>query len=486
MQVKKISTFDKIFYGLGSSSDAMHVIGFKVFAFFYYTQILQLPASSVGLAIACAILVDAISDPLVGLFSDKLENKYLGKRHLLMYLAIVPTCLCYYLMFSPPLQMIGTADAWLPGIDYESALFWYLLCVLIMFRVSSTFFTVPHLALGADMSKDYLVRSSIYSYHTFFLWVGSSPILFLMFQFVFPQESGGMRNADGYQTLGFIYSVSMAILMLVSTTFTLRFVTSKTSIVTKVLSLKQRLAESALDYKLLLTNKNYLVLFFAFFCLGATGGIHETLNSHLVTYYWQFTSEQYSYYSIVAGFAYLAMFVLGVKFHALWDKKSILLVGAIGKAILTSAPLILHEMDLMPAIGTDGLFYTVLTFIGMYYFTQSLLILTITSCLGDLADEFQLIHQRERQGMFYASRSFVNKAMTGVGTFVAGIGLSMIAFPLSVDIQPGTIDANILSGFSYLYLIGSSLSLVAFGLLLFYTMNRETHEKIVKQLGMAQ
>ena len=49
---------------------------------FYYNAVLGLEAWLVTLAIGIALVVDAISDPFVGIWSDRVKTKW-GRRHLL-------------------------------------------------------------------------------------------------------------------------------------------------------------------------------------------------------------------------------------------------------------------------------------------------------------------------------------------------------------------------------------------------------------------
>ena len=41
-------------------------------------------------------------------------------------------------------------------------------------RVSMAFFHVPHLAMGGELSRDYVERSRVMSYSSFFGWMGGA------------------------------------------------------------------------------------------------------------------------------------------------------------------------------------------------------------------------------------------------------------------------------------------------------------------------
>jgi GPH family glycoside/pentoside/hexuronide:cation symporter len=52
--------------------------------------------------------------------------------------------------------------------------------------------------------------------------------------------------------------------------------------------------------------------------------------------------------------------------------------------------------------------------------------------ISDLIDENELNTGNREEGMFFAARSFATKASFGIGSFVAGIALDIIAIPKNV------------------------------------------------------
>ena len=60
----------RFFYGFGSIADGGINIIFGVYLLFYFTQVRGLSGTLAGLAIFIALLVDAITDPIMGSISD--------------------------------------------------------------------------------------------------------------------------------------------------------------------------------------------------------------------------------------------------------------------------------------------------------------------------------------------------------------------------------------------------------------------------------
>ena len=70
----------KVFQGFGSISDSHIQFAFNALLMLYYNQLLGISATSVSVVLAVSLVFDAISDPLVGAFSDRLNSRF-GRRH---------------------------------------------------------------------------------------------------------------------------------------------------------------------------------------------------------------------------------------------------------------------------------------------------------------------------------------------------------------------------------------------------------------------
>ena len=71
-----------------------------------------------SLAIVVALLVDAISDPVIGSWSDSLRSRW-GRRHPFMYAGAIPFAISFYLLFAPPAGMTELQTfAWLVVLSF--------------------------------------------------------------------------------------------------------------------------------------------------------------------------------------------------------------------------------------------------------------------------------------------------------------------------------------------------------------------------------
>ena len=112
-------------------------MGWGVLLLFYYQQLVGVDAALVGLAIAIALIVDAISDPVIGAWSDRLHSRW-GRRHPMLFVAALPLDGGFVALFNPPADLT----------DFQG--FCWLLVFGIFTRLAFTFYYIPHLALGAS------------------------------------------------------------------------------------------------------------------------------------------------------------------------------------------------------------------------------------------------------------------------------------------------------------------------------------------------
>ncbi|MEL7103672.1 MAG: MFS transporter, partial [Pseudomonadota bacterium] len=156
---KKLGHLTRMAFGVGGAAGGIKNNGFDYVLLLFYSQILGLPGWWVAGAIWIALIIDAVSDPVVGYWSDNLRSK-LGRRHPFLYAAAIPVAIAYFFVWNPP-----------TGLE-DSSLFAWLLTLTIIVRVGYTLFEVPSLSLAAELSQDYDVRTMLMSYRYFFAWIG--------------------------------------------------------------------------------------------------------------------------------------------------------------------------------------------------------------------------------------------------------------------------------------------------------------------------
>ena len=89
MRDRELTGRTKLAFGVGQVAESIQLNTFDFFLFFYYVQVLHLNPVLAGTATLLALVVDAITDPAVGLLSDNCRSR-LGRRHPFMYASAIP------------------------------------------------------------------------------------------------------------------------------------------------------------------------------------------------------------------------------------------------------------------------------------------------------------------------------------------------------------------------------------------------------------
>ena len=191
----------KFAYGVGQLAEGLKNSALNTFVLFYYNQVLGLSGTLAGLAVAIALIFDAVTDPLAGSISDNWRGR-LGRRHPFMYASAIPLGLCFYLLFSPP----GEMSEW--------GLFLWLTVTIVLTRASMTLYHVPHIALGAELSTDYQERSQIVSFRYVLSFLGFFLCYGLGFAWFFrdtPEFPNGQFNTAAYGPFALTLSLLMVL-----------------------------------------------------------------------------------------------------------------------------------------------------------------------------------------------------------------------------------------------------------------------------------
>lgn len=459
----------KSFYGLGQAAEGIKNTAFNQFLFFFYYQVLGLSGTSTGLALFIATAFDAVTDPLTGSLSDRVRHRW-GRRHPFMYASAVPLGVAFALLFTPP------------GGLSDGALFAWLLVFTLAVRGAMTLYHVPHLALGAELTSDYQERTRVVAYRTAFGIAGGVAVVVVAW-LVFFQETAdfarGQLDPSAYPKLGLTFGAVMTASILVSSLGTHDVIPRlpKPSPGLGPLRLRTLLD----DYRGALLNPSFRAFFLGVVVFFVTRGIQEVLAVHMYTYFWQLEQE----HILAVATASLPGLVLGVPFWA-WaagrlDKGPAFLTGLSLFSAMVLAPPIAKLAGFYPP--ADSPLYLGLlagaTFLGAFGACAGLVL--AGSMIADVADEHELHSGARQEGIFFGMLSFAGKSTSGLGSFLAGVGIDLIAFPTQAvpsEVPQGQVDA-----LGMLYGPGiAGLAVLAIFLLSRYRIDRTRHAAIVAAL----
>ena len=460
----------KLMYAVGSSAEAVISIAFNSFNFFFYTNILGVPGTLAGLAITIALFVDAISDPLIGAWSDRWRSK-LGRRHPFMFAAPLPVMACLFLIYSPP-------------ADWGSVgLFLWLTVLTVVMRATMTLYHVPHLALGAELSADFTERTRVMAINTLFSSVGGLGCLLVAYSYFFaktPEFENGLLNQAAYPNFAISAAIAGGVIMLGTTITTMKVIPRLPDVPDD----GARFSAVAFfrDVRSVLRNKNYQALLLGLVFLSAMLGTRDTVGLHVNTYFWELVPEQIRFFVIFGSIAPLVGFLITARLHERFEKRPVILWGVGLAVFFSTAPIVLRLLGWFPENGSTWLLPALIVFLAFYLAIILIVSISAMSLLADIADEHDLETHRRQEGIFYSARSFFAKASSGLGHLLAGIALDVIAFPVGAD--PGSVESSKILG---LGLIDGPISAIPGIICLFFyarvTITRRRHAAIQKALA---
>ncbi len=463
----------KMYFGIGAGGEAASMWVFNALALIFYQQILGLPAGLAATAMALAIIADAVTDPLIGAISDNFRSRF-GRRHPFLFTAPIPLALCVFLIFHPP-QFV---------VESVPLLFTWLCLFTILQRTFQTFYVVPHLAMGAELSADYLERTRVMSFNSLFGLYGGivmhSVAWFAVFGFIFVDQ-GGQLYKPAYTWVALI-----ACLIIIASIFASAFGTYD-----QVENLKRNenlrgekvsLRSFYSDIWLVLQNRNYLFLLLGLFFLSLTIGTHETLGIYVVSFFWELSPNQIGFLIINNIIGVHLGFFLAAKLHDRFDKRRTIALCAIGLSVFWSMSVNLTLLGLAPANGSWSLVVFIIFFGSFSSFFGAVLNISVMSALADIADEHELNTGLRLEGIFYSARAFFSKAMNAVGHIVAGFALQyyILLPPKSV---PGEVSVDIIFRLGVVdgpfAMIGGVIAGIVY---LGYRIDKTAHAEIREQL----
>ena len=464
----KLGLITKLFYGFGSVGYGVKDVAFRTFLLLYYNQVVGVRADLVSFAILVALCVDAISDPIVGQWSDTLRTRW-GRRHPFMFLSAIPASTSLLFLFFPPAGMS------------EAQTFWYILVVGCCVRTFITFFEIPSSALAPELTSDYDERTSIASFRYFFAYLGGVGMAFLtLLVFLRPtaEYPVGQLNPAGYETFAIVGAGIMFAAILISSLGTIHRIKYF-----RLPPAREKIGplETLKQMKGTFGHRGFLAIL-AFGVLKYTSvGMTSALAIYFGTYLWGLNSAQLAILTIdsLTG-AFLALFVAPIVSRK-FGKRNAALGLAVIAVLFGSLPYILRLTGNFFENGDPLLVPAIFFSSAMFQMCGVSSAVLIHAMVGDVVEESQLATGRRSEGLFYAANTLMQKSTSGLGVFAAGMLVSLVG--ILPGTNPATIDPEIPRMLALAYVptllvlyIGGA------GFLFAYRIDRSTHEASVAEL----
>ena len=460
--MKTLSISTKFAYGVGQVAEGIKSRGFDIIVFFYFTQVLGLQGSLAGAAVAVALIFDAITDPVVGYLSDNWKSR-LGRRHPFMYASALPLGIAWLLLFFPP-EGLG-----------QTGLFIWLLSFAVLVRAALTLYHVPHMALGAELSDDYVERTSVVQWRTLSGMVGSLAVIGLGIYYFFPASDtypNGLLNPAGYPAFAVFSSFLMCLTIWYSAWGTRKQIPRLPAPPEHPEPFS--IAAISREFVVVWKNPSFRALIVGFSLFAIAISIVSTLGTHINVFYWGFTSNEISTLLVPLALGFIVGVAISGFLHVHLDKRPSLVGAALIAGALSNVAVIMRMMDLMPENGDPLLFGIVFTLLLGFGLAAGVGFTSAGSMMADVASEQYQHTGRNQQGILFAAISFSRKLGSAAGHLLAGVGIDLIQFPLKSD--PSLIAPDIISRLGALSLVALPISLLATYAYTHYRITRKSFE----------
>ena len=363
----------------------------------FLTDVVNLDLKLAGLITTIAVVWDAITDPMMGVFTDRTRSKY-GKHR-------------RYILWGMPLFVLSFAMMWnsygLDGQARPMQAFLYYLVAYMLYKTAYTIIDIPHVAMLPELAPDYDLRIQYNSVGYIFNSFGMFPSFFLFaailgsFGFNTPSPGANKPMIIGGLILAVVYGVCLY--------NTFKRTREKDSLDLKVEKFDFKYLMN--EYKFVMKNKAFREYFFMSLCYNISVYFYNTT----LIYYIKYIAKLPGYYTLfttIAGAFEAASFPLNYALTMKFGKKKC-------GSIVTPLMLIGFAacMFMNPTEGNEGSFIwvAILMVTGICYpFGKSGLGYVAQNILPDISDVDELITGRRREGVIGTFNTFIKKTVSGV------------------------------------------------------------------------
>ena len=369
----------------------------------FLTDVVNLSLNQAGIIVMIATVWDAVTDPVMGIITDRTRSKT-GKHR-------------RYLLWGIPLMVLSYTLLWNSyGLDAKSSpttATLYFVLVYMLYKTAYTVIGVPHTAMLPELAPDYNLRTQYNSVGYLFNSAGMVPafgIAVLILSIFGSNDNLTSASRMPFLIIGITLSVffGFAVFMTYAKTREPSSLNNKN----EKLDIKYIIREYVLVFK----NRSFRQYFFMSLAYQFATGFYA--NSKV--YYIKYLANQYKTYAIfnaVAGVAEAAAFPLNYALTMKHGKKKC------GNIV---TPLMVAGLAIGLIMQSGGsIIWTVLMMLSMilYPFGMSGLGFVSTNIFPDLTDVDEMITGRRREGVISTFSTLIKKSISGVMAALVGFTL---------------------------------------------------------------
>jgi len=389
----RVPVRQKIAYGLGAMVTIIAVNSIVQLASLVYIVGLGISAIWIGYAQALPRLWDAIVDPFLGNLSDNSRSRF-GRRIPFLVAGGILIGIAFWLPWAVPRDWS------------KPAMFAYFVVASLLFYTVVPIFSIPHGALGLEMTADHHEKTSVFAYASFIANLGALALPWVYFLANRPIFGGDEVNGVKWICGGMSLVLTAAALFC--------------AFICKEGRLKQARSQERVpileSFKVTCRNRTFVRLVIVFVLLIVGFQLVMGFSSYIQIFY-LFGGDKDAASSLMAQngtlWAVVGLFgVLPMSWISKHLGKRTTVLAAL--AVITGGNLS-KIICYNPALPKLTYFPTVCLSLGMV-FCFSL----VNSMIGDICDEDELVTGLRREGIYFAIYNWWWKMAVSIATVVSG------------------------------------------------------------------
>ena len=374
----------------------------------FLTNAVNLDPKQAGLVIMISTLWDAVTDPVMGIITDRTRSKYGRHRRYLLW-GLLPMIVSYTLLWN--------GFGFDGNKNYGATMAYYIL-VCMLYKTAYTIIGVPHTAMLPQLAPEYDLRTQYNSMGYLFNSAGMVPSFIITAAILAVFGSNNDVTPDSklpFLIIGFALSLFYGVAGFL--TFKTTREPSSLGMVNPPLDVRGIINE----YVQVFRNKSFRQYFFMSVAYQFSTGFYS--NSKI--YYIRYLANQYPFYVLhntISGIAEAGAFPLNYALTMKHGKKK---CGSIVTPLMVAGLAI--GLFMQPAgEGKSKLFWVALMVLSMilYSFGMSGLGFVSTNVFPDLTDVDEAITGRRREGVLSTFNTLIKKSVGGLMAAFVGFILS--------------------------------------------------------------
>jgi GPH family glycoside/pentoside/hexuronide:cation symporter len=454
-------------YGTGTIVDGVVSGSLGLYLFYYITVVCGLPNSLAGLSVFLGLIIDSMVDPIVGSLSDNTQSR-LGRRHPFMFASAIPLAILLGVIFSIPAGVSG----W--------GLFAFVTGVTLLLRICHSFFNLPYIALGAELSDDYDQRTVVVASRFLASPFGViAPILFGTATILLGARINIRAN---YVPMGWSLAAIVIVVAAITGFGTLPALKRLHQVKPRAGS---AVARVLVDVREIFRNRSFVSLFACLILIFTAAGVASVLGLHALRFFWAVPPAVIPAVQLAPIAGILIGSVVSLIFVPKLEKRTVVTVGLVLFAVLQAWLPLLRIAGVLPPNG-PLVYGLLMANAAVITFVTTGVSIAFQSAMADAADEHEFHYGTRREGLYFAGLNFSVKAAFGVGSLIAGIGLDLIHFPTAIASHPDALKhmgAATIRNLGLLYGPGPALiTVVSVLIFVTYRLTKAKHAVIQAEL----